>query len=292
MFPFVEFSYYFRSTLQVPPIRRPAIDYPSSTSRIEEVPNYDLGSVSGYQSILMRCYVLTPKPKGHSQQVQFQGTGNQQTHSFMPQVTAQPVASSSYQQSNPQQWIPGNSNSRQSTQYSPYSQQPTMQSGWTSYTPFSFSSAVRPQQLPPGQDQGSNDNHPRPVVPKQEQRRVPSDQKPVHYGSSGSSQGQWETYSPPQTIPAHAPGPSSQAAYKGGPSQNRQQSSRTNMYSEATVSQSQATASVPTHFQGPLPHKTINTASELATALGPQPNTSSSVSVRKVVAYIYDLSSA
>jgi hypothetical protein len=41
-------SNYLRSTFQVPSIRRPAIDYPSSTSRIEEIPNP--GSVSSYRS--------------------------------------------------------------------------------------------------------------------------------------------------------------------------------------------------------------------------------------------------
>ena len=45
----------------------------------------------------------------------------------MPQVPVQPVASSSNQQSNPQQWIPENPISRQSAQYLPYSQQPIMQ---------------------------------------------------------------------------------------------------------------------------------------------------------------------
>ena len=50
-------SDYFRSTLQIPPIRKPAIEYPSSTSRIEEVPNYDSGSVSSYQPILVTTYL-------------------------------------------------------------------------------------------------------------------------------------------------------------------------------------------------------------------------------------------
>jgi hypothetical protein len=196
----------------------------------------------------------------------------------MPQVTVQPVANSSYQQSNPQQWIPGNSSGGQSTQYSPYSQQPIMQNSRTSYNPIGFPSAVRPQQLPTGQDRGNRDNHSRPVAPKQEQRRVPSDQEPVHYGNSGASQSQWQ-YSPPQTIPVHAPGPSSQAAYKNRPSQNTQQSSSTNIYPEATASQSQATANDPTYSpQGLPPHKTTNTVSQLAIALGPQPNASSSVS--------------
>jgi hypothetical protein len=43
-------------------IQRPAIDYPidypPSTSGIEEVPNYDSGSVSSGRLILMRRYVL------------------------------------------------------------------------------------------------------------------------------------------------------------------------------------------------------------------------------------------
>ena len=203
----------------------------------------------------------------------------------MPQVMVQPVASSSYQQSNPQQWIPGNPNGGQSTQYSPYSQQPIMQNSSTSYTPFGFPSAVRPQQLPTGQVRGNRDNHSRPVAPTQEQKRLPSHQEPLHLGNSSSSQGQWRTaqmYSPLQTIPVHAPGPSSQAAYKSRPSQNTQESSSTNIYPEVTVSQSQATESGPTYSQGPLPHKTTNTASQLATALGPQPNVSSSVSAHYV----------
>ena len=46
----------------------------------------------------------------------------------MPQVPVQPVASSSNQKSNPQQWIPGDPNSRQpAQQYLPFSQQPIMQ---------------------------------------------------------------------------------------------------------------------------------------------------------------------
>ena len=196
----------------------------------------------------------------------------------MPQVTVQPVASSSYQQSNPQQWIPGNPNGGQSTQYSPYSHQPIMQNSSTSYIPLGFPPAVRPQQLPTGQDRGNRDNHSRPVAPTQEQRRVPSHQEPLHYNNSGSSQGQWQTYSPPQITPVHAPDSSSQAAYKSRPSQNTQQSSSTNIYPEATGSQIQVTASDPTYSQGLLPQKTTNTASQLATALGPQPNASSSVS--------------
>lgn len=186
----------------------------------------------------------------------------------------QPVASSSYQQSNPQQWISGNPNGGQSSQYSPYSQKPTMQSSSTSYIPYGVPSAVRPQQLPTGQDRGNHDNHSRPVAPTQEQRHASSHQEPLHYGNSGSSQGRRRTaqmYSPPPTIPVHAPGSSSQAVYKGRPFQNTQQP-------EATVSQTQATASGPTYSHGPLPHKTTNTTSELATALGPQPNASSSVS--------------
>ena len=190
----------------------------------------------------------------------------------MPQVTMQPVASSSsYQQSNIQQWIPENPNDGQSTQYSPYSQQPIMQNSSTSYTPISFSSPT-PQQLPTGQDQGNRENRSRPLAPTQEQRRVPSHQdntKTSYYRNSNFGQGQWRMYSPQTTIPVHAPGPSSQAAYKSGPSQT-QQSSLTNTHSEATVSQSQATASGPTYSQGPLPRKTTNTAGQLATALGPQ----------------------
>lgn len=192
----------------------------------------------------------------------------------MPQVPMQSVASSSYQQSNSQQWIPGSSNGGQSAQYSPYSQQPIIHNSSTSYIPYGFPSAVHPQQLPTGQDRGNRDNHSRPVAPRQEQRRVPSHQEPLHHGNSVPSQGQRHTeqmYSPPPTIPVHAPGLSSQAAYKARPFQNTQQP-------EATVSQSQATASGPTYSQGPLPHKTTNTTSQLATALGPQPNASSSVS--------------
>ena len=189
--------------------------------------------------------------------------------------------------------------------------------------PVNFPSAVHPQQLPTVQDRGNRDNHSRPVASKQEQRRVSSDQEhygntgsshgqwqtyslpqtipvhygnsdssqsqwqmysppqtvPVHYGNSGSSQGQWQTYSPPQTVPVHAPGPLSPAAYKSRPSPNIQQSSAA--YHEATVGQNQATEIGPTYTQGPLPHKTTSTISQLATALGPQPNAptpSSSVS--------------
>lgn len=191
----------------------------------------------------------------------------------MPQVTAQPIASSSYQQPNIQQWIPPNGG--QSTQYSPYLQQPMMQNSSTSYAPFGFSPAV-PQQLPTGQDRGNRDNHSRPVAPTQEKRRVPSHQEHLHYGNSSSSKGHRRMNSP-QTIPVHASGPSSQAAYKSGPSQT-QQSSLTNTHPEATNSQSQATASGPTYSQGPLQHNTTNTASQLATALGPQVNSSSIVS--------------
>lgn len=138
-------SNYFRSTFQVP-FQRPAIDYSSSTSRIEEVPNYDSSPVSSYRSIfLTRRYTYSSKPKRHSHQQahyqQFQGNPNQQTHNFMPQVSVQPVASSSYhQQSNsPQQhqWIPENSNSGQSAHYSSYSPQqqpPIMQNRRSSYS--------------------------------------------------------------------------------------------------------------------------------------------------------------
>ena len=185
----------------------------------------------------------------------------------------EPVLSSSYQQYNPQQWTPGNPNSGQSKQYSQYSQQPVMQNNSTSYTSFSFRS-----------DQSNHINHSHPVAPTQEQRRVPSHQEPLHYGNSGSSQGQWRTaqtyYSPQQTIPVHAPGPSSQATYNSRRPQNTQQTSLTNIYPEATVSQSQGTASGAAYPQGPLPHKTTNitTQSELATALGPQPSASNPVS--------------
>jgi hypothetical protein len=184
----------------------------------------------------------------------------------------QPVANSSYQQSNPQQWTPGNPNGGQSTQYLPYSQQPIMQNSSTSFTPYNVPSAVRPQQLTTGQDRGNRDNHSRPVAPTQE--HVLSHQELLHYDNSSSSQGQRrpsQIYSPPPTIPVHVPGPSSQAAYKGRPFQNTQQP-------EASVSQIQVTASGPTYSQGPLPHKTTNTTSQLATALGPQPNASNLVS--------------
>ena len=220
------------------------------------MPNYDPGSVSGFRSIFVAMY--PSKPKEHSQKdqyQQFQGTSNQQTYNYIPQVTVQRVASGSYQQYNPQQW----------TQYS---QQPITQNSSTSYIPYSFAS-----------DQGNHNNHSRPVVPTQEQRRVSSQQEPLHYGNPDFGQGQWRTaqmYSPP--TPVYAPGPSSQAAYKSRPSQNTQQSSPTNTYPEATVNQSQATAS---GAQGPLPRKPSNittTQSQLATALGPQPNASSSVS--------------
>lgn len=212
--------------------------------------------------------MYSSKPKGQQVQYQqFQGTANQQTHNFMPQVTVQ---------SKPQQWIPGNSNGGQSTQhlYSSYSQQPIMQNSSTSYTPYGVPSAVHPQQLPTGRDRGNRHNHSRPVAPTQERRHVASHQEPLHYGNSGSSQGQRRTaqiYSLPPTIPVHAPGPSSQATYKGSSFQSTQQP-------EATASQSQATTSGPTYSQGPLPHKATHTTSQLATALGPQSNTSSSVS--------------
>ena len=183
----------------------------------------------------------------------------------------QPVASGSYQQYNPQQWTPGNPNGGQSKQHSQYSQQPIMQNRPTSYSPYSFPS-----------DQGNHNNHSHPVVPTQEQRRVSSHQEQhLNYGNSGRNQGQWreaQMYSPPQIIPVHAPGPSSQAAYKSRPPKNTQQSSPTNTYPEATVSQSQAMAS---GNQGPLLHKPTNittTQSQLATALGPQPSALSSVS--------------
>ena len=169
--------------------------------------------------------------------------------------------------------MPENLNGGQSTQYSPYSQQPIIQNSSTSYSPYGVPSAVRPQHVPTGQDRGNRDNHSRPVAPTPERRRVPSHQDPLHHGSSGSSQGQRrasQMYSPPQTIPVHAPGPSSEAAYKDRPSQNTQQP-------EAMVTQSQATSG-PTYSQGPLPHKTTSTTSQLATALGPQPNASNSVS--------------
>ena len=180
----------------------------------------------------------------------------------------QPAASGSYHQYSPQQWTSGNPNVGQSKQYSQYSQQPIMQNSSTSYSPFGFPS-----------DQGDYDNHSHPVAPTQDQRRGPSRQEYFHYGNSGSSQVQWQTYSPPQTIPVHTPGPSSQATYKSRPPKNTQQSSSTKIYPEATVrtvGQSQATA----YSQGPLPHKTTNmaTQSQLATALGPQTNASSSVS--------------
>jgi hypothetical protein len=181
-----------------------------------------------------------------------------------------PVASSSYQQSNPQQWIPGNSNDGHSTQYS---QQPIMQNSSTSYTPSGVPSAVRPQQLPTGQDRGNRDNHFRPVAPTQEQRHVQPHQESLHYDNSVSSQGQRRTaqmHSPPPTIPLHVSGPSSQAAYKR-PFQNIQQP-------EAAVSQSQASTSGPIYSRGMLPHKPTNTTSQLAIALGPQPNALSSVS--------------
>jgi hypothetical protein len=166
----------------------------------------------------------------------------------------------------------GNPNVGQSKQYSQYSQQPIMQNSSTSYTPFGFPS-----------DQGNHDNHSHPVAPTQDQRRGPSHQEHMHYGNSGSSQVQWRTaqmYSPPQTIPAHAPGPSSHATHKSRSPQNTQQSSSTNIYPQATVNQSRATASGAAYSQGPLPHKTTNIASQsqLATALGPQLNASSSVS--------------
>ena len=187
-------------------------------------------------------------------------------------MTVQPVAGSSYQQSNSQRWTPGNPNIGQSKQYPQYSQQPIMQNSSTSYTPFGFPS-----------DQGNYDNHSHPVAPTQDQRRVPSHQEHMHYGNSSSSQVQWRTaqmYSPSQTIPVHPPGPSSQATYKSRSPQNTHQSSSTNIYPQATVNQSQASASGAAYSQGPIPLKTTNmvTQSQLATALGPQPNTSSSVS--------------
>ena len=178
----------------------------------------------------------------------------------------QPVAISSYQQSNPQQWIPENPNGGQSMQFS---QQPIMQNGATSYTPYGVPSAVRPQRLSTGQDRGNSDNHSRPVAPKQEQKPVPSLQEPLHFGSSQGQRRTAQMYSLPPTVPVHAPGPSSQ----NRPFQNTQQP-------EPTVSQSQATTSGPTYSQGPLPYKTTNTTSQLATALGPQLNASSSVSAQ------------
>ena len=181
----------------------------------------------------------------------------------------QPVAISSYQQSNPQQWIPENPNGGQSMQFS---QQPIMQNGTTSYTPYGVPSAVCPQRLSTGQDRCNSDNYSRPVAPTQEQRHVPSLQEPLQFGNSDSSQGQRRTaqmYSLPPTVPVHAPGPSSQ----NRPFQNTQQP-------EPTVSQSQATTSGPTYSQGLLPYKSTNTTSQLATALGPQLNASSSVSAQ------------
>lgn len=98
-----------------------------------------------------RRYTYSFKPKRHSQQShyqQFQGPSNQQTHNFVPQVPVQPVASSSYQQSSTQQqqqqWIPGNPNVGQSTQYSPYS----------------------PPQPPIMQNRSSSFSHQRPLPPK------------------------------------------------------------------------------------------------------------------------------
>ena len=95
-------SDYFRSTIQVPPsipIQRPVIEHSSSTSRIEEVSNYDPGSVSIYRPILGLA-LYSSKPKGYPQQDQyhqFQGVpSNQQTQNFV-QATPQRVGISSYQ---------------------------------------------------------------------------------------------------------------------------------------------------------------------------------------------------
>jgi hypothetical protein len=129
-----------------------------------------------------------------------------------------------------------------SQQYLQYSQQPIMQSSSTSYTPFGFPSAVRPQQLPTGQDRGNHDNHSRPVAPTQEQRRVPSHQEPLHY----------QSYSRPLA--------------------STQEQRRVPSHQEPLHYQSQATASI-TYSQGPPPQKNTS-QSQLATALGPQPNSS------------------
>ena len=170
----------FRITAQFPPsmlIQRPAIDYPidypPSTSRIEEVPNYDSGTVSNGRLVLMRRYVLIKETSQQVQHRQFQGPiSNQQTHHFMPQVTAQPVVASSYQPYISQQRTAGIPSEGQSQQHS---QQPTMQnnsSRATSYTASGSLPVVPPQRLLTGQDQGNYDSHSRPMASTQEQRRV------------------------------------------------------------------------------------------------------------------------